>query len=292
MSSVEVAPDKKARGRKSGESVVTNRRDIPMSAYDLFGGTYTTAARARLYLLIVVTIVGVLAAGLAFQGFQANVSASAVSEELSGVDAERAQLITQFGTITGFEGVSERDLIARDQELSGRIQELLTLSPDFIALLSQIKDTSTAAGINVMFVDFKALTPPQAAEDSKKEDENEGESADQSLYSVEISAKSGDFNGVLSWAELLRSAGSLQDIAVANSPNAAVISGVYVVGRPSAAVEALLQELQIATRPAPPPGEPGSPEAATPTEPGAQPASPAPASPTPGPAPGTETTAP
>lgn len=165
---------------------LSNRREIPVSAFDFLDGAYRKEALTRR--VVVALAATMLAATVATLGLSApNWTASARAQsQVESVRQEREMVFSELGSAPGV-AVSVEDLIARHDSLSRTYRELLILSPALDSVLETMDNNVTRSTLSRVDIGYS----PQLAQEVPVE---AGAEADASVrrHRFRITLTSGD----------------------------------------------------------------------------------------------------
>jgi hypothetical protein len=234
------AKDKAVAIEVPAKSSSENRREIPVSCYDLLNGSFRKSARTRT-ISVVVSFAVLFGTGyLGLTGVVEKAGTSKINREISALQAEKTELLSSFGESTGLAGVSETDLLNRDQVLTTSINAAVGQQPDLVRIVKELQRIANPE-ITVRTVTVgENLKDPRGEKDvpvNSNTDENEPVIKTQRIM---IIAESENFDLLINWAEQLRSLSLLADVVFSRSGKSVQIDAKFGPGStPDAALELL-----------------------------------------------------
>lgn len=170
MSDVTATPQTETLAQTSVVVDMSNRREIPVSGFDLLNGEFTSTRRARLLSLVMLGLVLVLVAVSASRVFLARTEVAAAADRATALENQSVTLAQEFGDSGN--GVSAEALLNRDREMTSAFLRLADIQGDFAALVSEISSLNLP-GAQVTGISFgTAAAPP--SESSSEEGSQEG----------------------------------------------------------------------------------------------------------------------
>jgi len=229
------------RGKVDLGNTSENRREIPVSCYDLLNGEFRTSARTRTG-SVVAALVVLFAVGYAgLVGVVEKAGTASENRKIAALQSERTELLSSFGESTGLPGVTESALLEHDKILTVGINAAVTQQPDIERLYNELKKINNP-NITIRFIETgKNVIDPKASKDTSAEEKSADEDAVTLVTQrVSISAESEDFDLLISWAEQLRSLTLLTDVVFSRKGNSVQIDAKFGPGvTPSSALELL-----------------------------------------------------
>jgi len=203
---------------------LANRRDIPLTAFDLLSGSYAASKRARAAGL------GVLALTLGFLGWtvfgvlRTSWEVSSVREEaLSLLDTDES-LYEGFGSAVS--GVPTGDLLSRDRSVSAGLAALASEQGDFLAVFRALSSLDLP-GARVVGVAFgRAAAQAGASSDAAKEP------ADTATVPVRILISGDNLASVITLADRIRQLPELRNVNPVPSGTSAVVTADILLNNP------------------------------------------------------------
>lgn len=217
-----------------------NRREIPVSCYDLLNGEFRISARTRTASVVLgfVVLFGVGYMGVA--GVVERVGTASATRVAASLQAERTELLASFGESTGLTGVSETELLERDKTLSTSVNTAVTQQPDLGRLVVELKRLANP-GIKIRSISVGENVPDPKAKEGEGEKEEDASESILKPQRVQIVAESEDFDLLINWAEQLRSLSLLNEVVFSRNGKSVQISAAFGPGTTPAAALELLQ---------------------------------------------------
>jgi hypothetical protein len=201
-------------GRKSGADaeISANRREIPVTGFDLLNGSFATTARVRVISIVVVSILLGVELLVGLRGVAAKFEEAGVRRSIEDVRAERERVISAFGASTGIEGVTEVQIIERERALSAALQEAVLSQPDIIGLYNDLRrfDGLGVSVISIAAARPVAKKPTPAAEGEDKPAKPAAPIPTNAV--VTITAEATDFGSVVAWTKRVQELPQITDV--------------------------------------------------------------------------------
>jgi hypothetical protein len=187
-------------GRKTGDTaeVSTNRREIPVSGFDLLNGSFAATSRVRLISIIVVSVLLAVELLVGLRGVAAKIEQAGVQRSIAEAGAERDRVISAFGATTGIAGVTEVQIIDRERALSAALREAVLAQPDIVGLYNDLRRFD-GLGVSVISVSAKRPETPRPAEGAEKPAAPATPAPVGAV--VTIVAEGSDFGAIVSWTK-------------------------------------------------------------------------------------------
>ncbi len=207
-----------------------NRRQIAVTSFDLLNGSYLTTSRGRLASIIMLSVVMIVVLGLGLTGLRANLSLANTTAEIASLKERQRDATSRFLATTGLpEGVTEKQLIGRFEDLTNRYEEISVNSVDPLGLYPQIVApnifiSSLQAKIKTLGSDEKKRT---ALEEQLYEGISELE-PNQVLVEVTFTATAANPAVLTSWAQAVRNKEVFRSMIVTRSGNVYTVTGVFL----------------------------------------------------------------
>ena len=200
-------------GQTKGAAWTANRREIPTSTYDLMNGSFAAAAKARLVSIVLIGVVTLFFGFTLFQGISASVQNSAMEDQINQLRQDRIALLNQFGASTGLVGVSQSDVIAREQTLSESLATAIARQPDVATLVDQITRYN-GLGVTVTSVAVARSDATKSEKEAPTTSTTNGTPAKPSANDlvVTVIGASKSFDAVVKWSESVRNIPELYDV--------------------------------------------------------------------------------
>ena len=199
----------------AGSLGLENRREIPVSTYDLLNNRFGDSNRARYVLILLYVIALAIYAFILFTGFATRIAINDVDKEMKILSENKTKLLQQFGSSTGLKGVSETDLIDRAKVVSDATKSLVAKQADIGTIVNEIKGKDIpgviVTSIDITRADFK-LSP-----DDPKHKDAKFMSTQASSYIVTVIGTGKDFPSVVSWSDSIRSIPVLYNVSFARN---------------------------------------------------------------------------
>ena len=116
-----------------------NRREIPTTTYDLLNGKFESATKVRRISLVVVVLSLAIAGVTGFRGVALTIEDIGLRASIQSSANEKARILTQFGTATGLTGVSETQVIERDNLLSDALLDVVKTQPNVARFVDELR---------------------------------------------------------------------------------------------------------------------------------------------------------
>lgn len=187
-------------GRKpdAAAEVSTNRREIPVSGFDLLNGSFAATSRVRLISIVVISVLLAVELLVGLRGVAAKVEEAGVQRNIAEAGAERDRVISVFGATTGIAGVTEVQIIDRERALSAALREAVLAQPDIVGLYNDLRRFD-GLGVSVISVSAKRPEVPRPAEGEKKASVPATPAPKSAV--VTIVAEGTDFGAIVSWTK-------------------------------------------------------------------------------------------
>ena len=199
------------RGRKSAADaeVSANRREIPVSGFDLLGGSFAKTARVRIISVVVISIMLGVELLVGLRGVSAKIEESGVRRNIADVAAERQRVISAFGASTGIEGVTEVQIIERERALSAALREAVLSQPDIIGLYSDLRRFD---GLGVSVISITASRPVVKRPTAESDEKPAPAAPAPTTPVVTITAEATDFGSIVAWTKRVQELPQLQEV--------------------------------------------------------------------------------
>lgn len=201
--------------------VPANRRDIPVTCYDLLNGRFHTAARNRLgfVALAVFVVLGIVANVSLATGARSELAS--LKTQSAKLGAERVTIINRFGSLDAVKGLSQESLLEYSAKLKSDASLALGRQTDVVAILDALA-ASRAAGVRIVSVDmsFKKLDAKQTTK--------EIDSPVLRPITVRITAAGAVFEDLVSWSQSLRELPLFADVAFTRVGEGVIIDATTV----------------------------------------------------------------
>ena len=224
----------KPRG-SSAASLPQNRREIPLSSFDLLNGDFKRSNRNKKSMTILGMFFLVAAAGLTGLGYLSLQEANSIRSEIVALTDEKERAVEEFGVLTGL-SVSETELFQRSDSLTRGVIRSTVTQPDVGGLVDDLNFVATpSVQLNSVIISapsFVALT------------EEEGKEILEPAQ-VAITVSGASLNDIITWAESLRGSEILDNFQFARRGETVTVTANFVNGHISGNDIAVLSRFGI-----------------------------------------------
>lgn len=199
----------------AGSLGLENRREIPVSTYDLLNNRFGDSNKARYVLIILYIMFLAVYALIMLGGFTTRVAINDVDKEMKMLSTSKQKLLSQFGSSTGLKGVSETDLIDRAKVVSDATKAVITKQADIGTIVNEIKGKDVP-GVTITSIDVTRADLKISPNDPKTKDPK-FMATQASTYIVTVIGTGKDFPSVVSWSDSIRSIPVLYNVSFARN---------------------------------------------------------------------------
>jgi hypothetical protein len=239
-------------GRRAGKGkneveVSANRREIPITGFDLLNGSFKKSAKVRSISVIVVGVLATLELIIGAQGLTARIQLSGTEKSITAVEAEGSTVLGTFGESTGIEGVTETEIIDRERALTVALRKAVLAQPDLSGLYSDLRKFD-GLGVVVTGVSVSDGAAAAAAAQPSAKDKDDTKSAPAPAISslVTISADGTDFGQIVAWTKRVQELPQLVNVKSSRQGLKITITAFIAPNYVSSAGADLLGSLGIA----------------------------------------------
>jgi len=239
-------------GRRGGKGkneveVSANRREIPITGFDLLNGSFKKSAKVRSISVIVVGVLATLELIIGAQGLTARIQLSGTEKSITAVEAEGSTVLGTFGESTGIEGVTETEIIDRERALTVALRKAVLAQPDLSGLYSDLRKFD-GLGVVVTGVSVSDGAAAAAAAQPSEKGKDDTKSAPAPAISslVTISADGTDFGQIVAWTKRVQELPQLVNVKSSRQGLKITITAFIAPNYVSSAGADLLGSLGIA----------------------------------------------
>lgn len=224
----------KTRGAVAA-SLPQNRREIPLSSFDLLNGEFMASARNKRAGSIIAMVFVAASAGLGALGFMDLQQANEVKSQVTALKDEKEVAMEDFGSLTGL-AVSEVELFERNDILTRSAVRSVVTQPDVVGLFKDLK-----------FVEDPLVQVTSVTVSSPSFVIVEGDETKEVLEpaSVVITVVGSSLNDIISWADSLRNSNIMENFQFARKGDSVTVTASFVKGHVSDNDLATLASLSI-----------------------------------------------
>jgi hypothetical protein len=142
---------------------LANRKEIPLTGFDLLNGSYVATRRARKVVFALAALSMAFAAWVVVGTLRTDVSTDEVDARLTELVDTRDSLLTEFGSVEGYEAQA---LLDRDLSVVSSLVRVTAEQPDFTSLFNQLSALPTSYAI-------VSVSVGEAPKDTKNADDAE-----------------------------------------------------------------------------------------------------------------------
>jgi hypothetical protein len=234
---------------KNEVEVSANRREIPITGFDLLNGSFKKSAKVRSISVIVVGVLATLELILGAQGLTARIQLSGTEKSITAIEAEGSTVLGTFGESTGIEGVTETEIIDRERALTVALRKAVLAQPDLSGLYSDLRKFD-GLGVVVTGVSVSDGAAAAAAAQPSEKDKDDTKSAPAPAPAISslvtISADGTDFGQIVAWTKRVQELPQLVNVKSSRQGLKITITAFIAPNYVSSAGADLLGSLGIA----------------------------------------------
>lgn len=216
------------RRLSSQQTLAANRRNICATSFDFLGGSFRTAARLRLSVIVVAGVVVIVNLLIVGGGFRSMFQARQLRDARVTLQRQYDREAATFGATTGLDADRNAKLLQRDETLSSSLEYLMSVQASLPELLNA---AIALPDVRVTGVDFNmgrtAPAPGAAAP------------APSAGVPFAITAESDSFAAIKPWVESLQTNPALTGVTTRRDGRGLIVSGTFVGTQPSSSLELL-----------------------------------------------------
>jgi hypothetical protein len=150
--------EKDVKESKKVTSILSARRTIPTSSYDLLEGTFKIATKARNAGIIILSLSIIIFSYFLVSGLLTESRVKSIKSKVEAVKAEKLKVSAELGVVEGFPDVSPLTLLNKQTRVTKDIYELGVAQASTFQVLDNLKSTMVN-GILLRSINFCSSEP-------------------------------------------------------------------------------------------------------------------------------------
>jgi hypothetical protein len=222
----------KTRGSATN-ALPQNRREIPLSSFDLLNGAFKKSTRNKKSMTILGTFFAVASVGIAGLGYLDMQEANGLRSEIAALVDEKEKAMTDFGVLTGL-AVSETELFQRNDLLVLSAIRSTVTQPDIVGLFNDLNFISNPlVQVNSVTISAPVFVPVESTSNSTNQTSNDASKPKQEILQpaqVVITVSGASLNDIIAWAEALRNSDILENFQFARRGDSVTVTASFIKG--------------------------------------------------------------
>lgn len=215
---------------------LTNRKDIPLTAFDFLDGAYGATKRARAIGIGILGTALLLLSWTAFSGWQASSAVGEVRAQVEELRNSRGSLVGEFGGTV--EGIPTEDLLDHERRLAAGFASVTKRQGDFLSLFEELR------GLSSPEAQVSSVTYGAAAGAAKPSSSGDAQAAP-AMVSVRILVTGSSLSATVALADRITQVAGLQNVDVDLGGTGASVVGQISLERPPQPLITRLESLGV-----------------------------------------------